>query len=64
MRHISNENWSISELLQIIKQEMEAREIRDYIQIEGTTATKPVEPLPTAKSLMRANIGTTSVFVS
>ena len=48
--HISKEIWSISELLQIIKQEMQAREMRDYIQIEGKTAMKPVEPLPTAKS--------------
>ena len=63
-RHTSKEIWSITELLQIIKQEMEAREMRNYIQIEETKTTKTVESFPVVKNRMRANIGTTSVFVS
>ena len=63
-RHTSKEIWSITELLQIIKQEMEAREMHDYIQIEETKTTKTVESFPVVKNRMRANTGTTSVFVS
>ena len=38
--------------------------MRKYIQIEGMAGTKPVEPVLTAKSRMKVNIGMTSAFES
>ncbi|XP_065051274.1 uncharacterized protein LOC135680947 [Rhopilema esculentum] len=58
-RHTSKEIWSISELLMIIKHEVEAREMRDYIHIADNKA-----PITTTKIRATGNMGTTSVFVS
>ena len=58
-RHTSKEIWSISELLTIIKNEVEAREMRDYVHIADNKT-----PTTTTKCRTTVNMGTTAVFVA
>ena len=58
-RHTSKEIWSISELLIIIKHEVEAQEMHDYIHIADKKAL-----ITKTKIQATGNMDTTSVFVS
>ena len=43
-RHLQSDIWSISDILEIIKNEVEAREIRDQLQTTEVKDPKPIKP--------------------